>query len=66
MIRHAAHGNGGAALFMPRGERDLKFARACDGIVEAESVEIAEAKEEQCARMLLIQLMILAQHWGQC
>src|SRR5205085_9547604 len=66
VMRHAAHGDWCAALFVARGQSDLKFASACDGVVEEEFVEVAEAKEEQRARMLLLQFLILPQHWGKC
>ena len=45
VIRHAAHGNGGAFFLVARRERDLQFARRDDCVLEEQLVEIAQAEE---------------------
>ena len=62
VVRHAAHGDGLAALLVPCGECYLKLARARDGVLEEELVEVAEAEEEERARVLPLQLLVLPQH----
>src|SRR5215213_7256379 len=62
MMRHAAHGNGIAALLVPRGQSNLKLARARQRVVKKELVEISQAKKEQRPWMLLLQFMVLPQH----
>ena len=58
MMRHAAHGNWVAALFVSRRQSDLQLARPGDRVFKKEFVKISQAKEEQRARMLLLQLLI--------
>jgi hypothetical protein len=65
VVRDAAHRDGLAALLVPRGERDFKLARAGDGVLEEQLVEVAEPEEEERARVLPLQLLILAQHGRQ-
>src|SRR5207244_5303884 len=64
MMRHAAHGNWVAAFLVSRRQGNLQLARAGHRVFEEEFVKISEAKEEQRARMLLLQLLILADHGG--
>ena len=65
VVRDAAHGDGLAALLVPRGERDLKLARARDGVLEEQLVEVAEAEEEERAGVLPLELLVLPQHGRQ-
>jgi hypothetical protein len=48
---------------MTRGERDLQFTRTYNCVVEEEFIEIAEAKKQQRSGMLLLQFLVLPQHW---
>src|SRR2546430_3967117 len=64
MMRHAAHGNRIAALFMSCGQSDLQFARADDRVIKKQLVKIAQPKEQQRTRMLRFQLLILPDHWS--
>src|ERR1041385_8120335 len=64
MMRHAAHGNRIATFFVSRRQSDLQFARADDRVIKKQFVEIAETKEQECARMLRFQLLILPYHWS--
>jgi hypothetical protein len=63
-MRDAAHRDRVAAFFVPRRESNLQFARTCDGIFEKEFVEIAQPEEEERARMLLLEFLVLPQHRG--
>src|ERR1044071_1552581 len=47
VVRDAAHGDGLAALLVARGQGYLQLARAGDGVLEEEFVEVAEAEEEE-------------------
>ena len=62
VVRHAAHGDGLAALLVAGGQCDLQLARARDGVLEEEFVEVAEAEEEERAGVLPLQLLVLPQH----
>src|SRR2546429_1335596 len=64
MMRHTAHRHGIAALFVPRRQRNLQFARADHCVFKEQLIKIAEAKEEQRAGMLSFQLPVLANHWS--
>jgi len=59
MVRHAAHGDGGALLFVARGERDFQLARGGDGVFKEEFVEIAQAKQQERAGNLLFDIAVL-------
>src|SRR5213080_2914171 len=62
MMWHTAHRNGIIALFMAGRQRNLQFTRANDGVFKEEFVEISQAKEEQCPRVLRFQLTVLPDH----
>src|SRR5712671_3982028 len=61
-MRHAAHWHGGAALFVSRCQRNLQFPRANDRVFKEQLIEISQAKEEQRAWMLRLQLPVLPDH----
>src|SRR6266446_6243005 len=65
MMRHTAHRLRIAAFFVTSSQRYLQFARPNHRIVEEEFIKVAQAKKQQCARMLLLKLLILSQH-GCC
>ena len=64
VVRHATHGDGDAFFLVARGQRDLQFLRRQDGVVEEKFVEIAQAKEQQGAGMLLLDGGILPHQRG--
>jgi hypothetical protein len=63
MMRNTAHGHGIATLFVTRSEGYLQLARAGHGVFKEEFVKIAQTKKQECARVLLLEFLILAQHW---
>ena len=64
VIRHAAHGNGGALFFVARGERDLQFARGDHCVFEEQLVEVAQAEEQERAGMFFLDRGILPHQWS--
>src|ERR1044071_3701035 len=56
VVRDAAHGDGLAALLVARGQGYLQPAGAGEGVFEEEFVEVAEAEEEERARVLPLKL----------
>src|SRR6266568_4407442 len=63
-MRHAAHRNWVAALFVSRCQSNLQLARADDRVVKKQFVKIAQAKEQKRAGMLRFQFLILPDHWS--
>ncbi len=59
VIRDAAHRNRLALFAIPRGQRDLQFARGEHGVFVEKFVEIAEAKEQQRMRVARFYRMVL-------
>src|SRR5437660_4427764 len=64
MVRHPAHGYWIAPLFVTRSKSYLQFAGAGHCVIKKQFIEIAEPKEQQCPRMLRLQLLILPDHWS--
>src|ERR1700730_16839631 len=64
MMRHAAHRNRIATLFVTSRQGNLKLPRANDCIFEKQLVKIAQTKEQKRSRMLRFQLLILPDHWS--
>jgi hypothetical protein len=62
VVGHTTHGNGITALFVTCSEGDLQLARPGNCVLEKELVKVTEAKEQERAGILLLQLEILAQH----
>jgi hypothetical protein len=60
VMRHAAHGDGLAALVLrARGERDLERACGHHRVLEEELVEVAHAEEEEAVRVLRLHPVVL-------
>ena len=59
VIGHATHGDGDPFFLIARGQRDLKFARRDDGVLEEEFVEVPKPKKEQCVGMVLLDGSVL-------
>jgi hypothetical protein len=62
MMRHTTHWHRVAALFVTSRESDLQFPRANNSVFEEELIKVTKAKKQQSSRMLLLQLVVLAQH----
>jgi len=62
MHRHAAHGDGLAAMFTPRGQRNVERLRRSLGVIEEELEKIAHPVKEQAIPGLRLQLQILRHH----
>ena len=65
VVRHAAHGNGGALFLVARGQRDFELARGGDGVFEEQLVEIAQPEHQQRVRDLLLDGVVLP-HQRRC
>src|SRR2546430_440268 len=63
-MRYAAHWHRVTALFVPRGQGDLKFARSDHRIFKEQLVEISKAKEKQRPGMLGLEFPVLPDHWS--
>ena len=65
MHRHAAHGDGLAAVLPPRSQRDVEDIGGFARVFEEQFEEIAHAIEQQATASLLLQGKILFHHRGR-
>src|SRR6202011_5691037 len=54
MVGHSTHWDGDAFFLIARGQRDLQHFGRYDRVVEEKFVEVAQAKKQQCCRMIFL------------
>ena len=59
----AAHRRALGFAAIAAGERQLKLARGCEGIVKEHLVKIAETVKQEVALVLILYFKILLHHW---